>query len=75
MADRIKLTGDDKAIMKGMNALGRYGGALDGYKRELRKVRKDIGHASNLRALTEAQKHIEEAIKAVNQWNALIDGE
>ena len=57
--------------MKGMNALGKYGGALQSAKRELGKVKKDIGHPNNLDGLRGAIANIDKAIEAIETWKQL----
>ena len=67
----ITITENDRSIMQGMNALGRYGGSVNQAKNALRRCEKDINADGNLDNLRQAQKQVEEAIDALETWITL----
>lgn len=67
----LHLSQNDRDIMQGMAALGTYGGSVNKARNALRRCEKDINSPSNLDNLREAQKHVEDAINALETWITL----
>ena len=73
--EKIPITADDRALMIGVNALGAYGGAIETLQDAVAGIGKQIDDANNREALLTAQASIEQALKAIEQWRAVLIGE
>ena len=66
--EKIPITADDRALMVGVNALGMYGGAREMMQDAVEKLGKQIDDPNNRQALMDILDAVEDALKAIGQW-------
>ena len=72
--EKIPITANDRALMIGVNALGAYGGAIETLQQAVEDIGKQIDEIGNRESLLTAQSCVEKALKAIEQWETVMNG-